>query len=102
MNPFLSHFPLPKKKKERKKREKTKRKEKEEKVGGAQSLKAVSAFLMVVPGVRLLAHGLFGPLPLVWSAELNSLDLKYVFNLYLSYTYEHSLCRISLTHKMFI
>ena len=31
MNPFLSHFPLPKKKKERKKREKTKRKEKEEK-----------------------------------------------------------------------
>lgn len=71
-------------------------------MGGAQSLKAVSAFLMVVPGVRLLAHGLFGPLPLVWSAELNSLDLKYVFNLYLSYTYEHSLCRISLTHKMFI
>ena len=58
-------------------------------MGGAQSLKAVSAFLMVVPGVRLLAHGLFGPLPLVWSAELNSLDLKYVFNLYLSYTSEY-------------
>lgn len=71
-------------------------------MGGAQSLKTVSALLMVVPGVRLLAQGLFVPLPLVWSAELTSLDLKYVFNLCLSYTFEHRLCRICLTHKMFI
>lgn len=72
-------------------------------MGGAQCLKTVSAFLMMlVLGVRLLSQGLFVPLPLVWSAELTSLDLKYVFNLCVSYTYEHSLCRICLTHKMFI